>query len=408
MMGPQFKVWASGLVALGLTVGGGVVTSQTAQAQARDGREADLETLKKEVEALRKRVEAFEQKEKPFPQAPWKIVVTTPVVKDVVISQKYVGKVHAQRHIDVRALMAGYLEAIPITEGQAVKQGDVLFKVVPVLYRAGLDAEKAEVQVALLQLNNTKKLFEQNVASAQEVALYQAKLDKAQAKAKLAEAELAFTEVKAPFDGIVDRLQHQQGSLVKEGDALTTLSDNSVMWVYFNVSEVRYLEYKARYPEKDSKIKFADARIELVLANGTRFDQSAGDTVNVEGTFNNKSGNIPFRADFPNPERLLRHGQTGNVLIKQSVKNALVIPQRATFEVLDKRYVYVVGKDDVAHQRPIVVAHELDDVFVIAKGLGANDKIVLDGVSQVRDGEKLEYEFRKPEEVLPNRKFYAE
>jgi membrane fusion protein (multidrug efflux system) len=408
MMGTRFKVWACGLVALGLAVGGGAFAPQKAQAQARDGREADLEALKKEVEALRKRVEALERKEKPFPQAPRKIVVTTPVAMDVVIPQKYVCNVHAQRHIDVRALTAGYLEAVPITEGQAVKKGQVLFKIVPVLYRARLDAAKAEVQVAQIEFNNTKKLLEQKLVSAQEVALYEAKLAKAQAKAKLAEAELAFTEVKAPFDGIVDRLQQQQGSLVKEGDALTSLSDNSVMWVYFNVSEARYLEYKARYPEKDSKIKFADARIELVLANGTQFDQSAGDTVTVEGTFNNKSANIPFRADFPNPERLLRHGLTGNVLIKQSLKNALVIPQRATFEVLDKRYVYVVGKDDVSHQREIVVGHELDDVFVIAKGLDANDRIVLDGVRQVRDGDKLEYEFRKPDEVLPNRKFHAE
>ena len=231
---------------------------------------------------------------------------------------------------------------------------------------------------------------------------YEAKLAKAKAKAKLAEAELNFTNVKAPFDGIIDRLHEQQGSLVKEGDILTTLSDNSVMWVYFNVPEARYLEYMADL-DQDKE----DQKIELVLANGNKFPQT-GKIGAIEADFNNETGNIPFRADFPNPDRLLRHGQTGTVLIHRTLKDAIVIPQRATFEILDKRYVYVVDKDDVVHQREIVVQNELDDIFVIKKGLDVNDKIVLEGVRQVRDGEKVEYEFRKPEEVLANLKYHAE
>ena len=114
----------------------------------------------------------------------------------------------------------------------------------------------------------------------------------------------------------------------------------------------------------------------------------------IEAKFNNETGNIPFRADFPNPDGLLRHGQTGNVLIHRTLNNAIVIPQRATFEILDKRYVYVVGEDHVVHQREIVIQHEMDDIFVIKKGLGVDDKIVFEGVRQVRDGDKVEYEFR--------------
>ena len=240
------------------------------------------------------------------------------------------------------------------------------------------------------------------MVSQNEVALLEAKLAKAKAKAELAEAELNFTNVRAPFDGIVDRLHEQQGSLIKEGDILTTLSDNSVMWVYFNVPEARYLEYMADL-EQDKE----DQQIELVLANGNKFPQT-GKIGAIEAKFNNETGNIPFRADFPNPDRLLRHGQTGTVLIHRVLKDAIVIPQRATFEILDKRYVYVVDKDDVVHQREIVIQNELDDIFVIKKGLDVNDKIVLEGVRQVRDGEKVEYEFRKPEEVLANQKYHAE
>jgi membrane fusion protein (multidrug efflux system) len=331
-----------------------------------------------------------------------KIVVTSPQAMDVVITQQYVCQIHSQRHINVRALQNGYLEQIHIKEGQTVKQGDVLFQILPTLYQARLDAELAEAQLAQLEFNNTKKLFEDKVVSVQEVALLQAKLDKAKAKAKLAAAELNFATVRAPFDGIVDRLHEQHGSLIKEGDILTTLSDNSVMWVYFNVPEARYLEYMTGLDQgKESR------KIELVLANGSKFEYT-GRIGAIEAKFNNETGNIPFRADFPNPKGLLRHGQTGNVLIHRKSKDAIVIPQRATFEVLDKHYVYVVGADDVVHPREIVVQNELDDIFLIKKGLDVNDKIVLEGVQQVRDGQKVEYEFRKPEDALRNQKNHAE
>src|SRR5262249_45439975 len=101
-------------------------------------------------------------------------------------------------------------------------------------------------------------------------------------------------------------------------------------------------------------------------------------------------------------------GQTGNVLIHRTLHNAIVIPQRATFEILDKRYVNVVDEDDVVHHREIGIQHELDDIFVISKGLDVNDKIVFEGVRQVSDGEKVEYEYQKPEEALANQKNHAE
>ena len=264
-------------------------------------------------------------------------MVTSPKAKDVIITREYVCQIHSQRHIEVCALENGYLEEISVKEGQAVKKGDLMFKIVPTLLQAKLDAELAEAQLAELEFNNTKKLSEEKVVSKNEVALLQAKLAKAQAKAELAEAELNFTNVKAPFDGIVDRLHEQLGSLIKEGDILTTLSDNSVMWVYFNVPEAGYLEYMAdRDQHKD------DEQIELVLANGSKFPQ-AGKIGAIEAKFNNETGNIPFRADFPNPDGLLRHGQTGTVVISRVLNDAIVIPQRATFEILAKRYVYVVA-----------------------------------------------------------------
>jgi membrane fusion protein, multidrug efflux system len=335
-----------------------------------------------------------------------KIVLTSPQAMDVTVTQRYVCQIRSQRHIKISALGSGYLEEILVKEGQRVKKGDVMFKIVQTLYKAKRDAKSAEAKLAQLQYSKSKRLSEGNpgkaVDSENDVALFEAELARARANAELAQAELNFTNVTAPFDGIVDRLHDQLGSLVKEGEVLTTLSDNSVMWVYFNVPEKQYLEYMASSKEdKDNQ------KIELELANHAKFPESCVN-VTVEGQFNNQTGNIPFRADFKNPDGLLRYGQTGTILVHRTLKNALVIPQRATFEILDKRYLWVVGQDDVAHQRLITVKHELDDIFVINSGLDAKDKIVLDGTRQAEEGGKVEYEFRKPEEALKNQKFHAE
>ncbi|NBX24943.1 MAG: efflux RND transporter periplasmic adaptor subunit [Planctomycetes bacterium] len=329
------------------------------------------------------------------------IGLTSPVKRDVTITQAYVCRIRSCRHVEIRSLASGYLEPIAIKEGQRVSAGDLLFKIFPAVYQARLEAERAEAQAARIECANTRKLVESNVVSTQELALAEAKLGQAEARARLAEVELNFTSIRAPFDGIIDRFELQHGSYVDEGELLTTLSDNSLMWVYFNVPEARYLEYIAEG-------RGSGESIELVLANGQTFPQR-GSIGAIEADFDNKTGNIAFRADFPNPAFLLRNGQTGKVLMRRTVPGALVIPQRATFTVLAKRFVFVVGEDGVVHQREIVIDHELEDVFVVRSGLTPEDRIVLEGVAQVRDGEKpAETEFRAPEEALKNLKFYAE
>ena len=359
-----------------------------------------------------------------------KILVTSPLVKDMVNTQPYVCQIHSYRHIEVRAMETGYLEAIQVKEGQAVKQGDSLFKVVTTLYEARLDAEVAEAQLAEIELVNTVNLLKQNVVAQPEVAMAQAKLAKAKAKVKLSQAELNFANIKAPFDGIIDQQRQQQGSLISEGDILTTLSDNSIMWVYFQVPESRYLEYQAR-KDKD------DVKVELMLANGEKFPQM-GKITAIEADFNKDFGTIAFRADFANPDRLLRHGQTGTILLSRVVKDAIVIPQRATFEILAKQYAFVVEEkpdgdqsvennvatetaahdgehaehSNLAHgivrQREISILNGLDDIYLIKDGLRANDKIVLEGIRQIRDGDEVEYEFQSPEQALQHLKYHAE
>ncbi len=331
-----------------------------------------------------------------------KIIVTSPKVEDVIVTESFVCQIRSQRHIEVRALEGGYLDKILVNEGQAVKQGDVMFQILPTLYKAKLDSENAKAKLARLKYEYAQQLVKDKVVSQNEAALMQAELAQAQANANLAGAEFSFTDVRARFDGIVDRLLQREGSLIKEGDILTTLADNSVMWVYFNVPEKYYLHYMATRNEREK-----DDKIDLVLANGQTFPQ-AGKISAIEADFNNQNGNIKFRADFVNPDGLLRHGQTGTIKIRRPLKDVLVIPQRATFELLDKRYVWIVDKNDIAHQSAITVKYELEDIFVVGSGLDVSDKIVLEGLREVEEGEKVEYEFRSPDEALKNQKFHAE
>ena len=329
-----------------------------------------------------------------------KVIATHPILRDVTISRPYVCQIHSCKHIEIRALNNGYLEEIPVKEGQVVRGGDLMFKILPTLYKAKLNFEVAEAQSAQLEYNNTQRLVRDNVVSNQELALAGAKKAKADAKVELAKAELNFTEVKAPFDGIIDRLHSQKGSLVAEGDVLTTLSDNSLMWVYFNVPEARYLEYKLD-PQRD------ELHVDLMLANGQKFNQ-LGHIGAIEADFNSETGNIAFRADFPNPDRLLRHGQTGTIVLSRQQAQALVIPQRATFEVLAKKYVFVIDEQHVAHQREIEIASEMDDIYLLKSGLDVSESIVFEGVQQVRDGETIEVEYLSPAEILGHLKFKAE
>ncbi|HMZ94884.1 MAG TPA: efflux RND transporter periplasmic adaptor subunit, partial [Chitinophagales bacterium] len=186
-----------------------------------------------------------------------------------------------------------------------------------------------------------------------------------------------------------------------EGDLLTTLSDNSKMWVYFNVPESEYLNIKLN-ANNDTLMK-----VNLLMANGQKFKYN-GVVQTIVADFDNETGNIAFRATFPNPDALLRNGETGNIQVTLPFKNALMIPQKATFEVLEKKFVYVIDKNNTVKSREINIAAELPHIFIIKSGLEETDKILLEGLRQVHENDKIEYKFEKPESVISNLNLYAE
>lgn len=328
---------------------------------------------------------------------------THPLREDISLEKQYVCQIQGIRHIEIRALERGYLEDIFVDEGQLIRKGELMFRIMPNVYQAELAKAKAEASTMEIEYNNTKGLAAKNIVSQNELALAKARLDKANAEVSLASTHLGFTEIKAPFDGIMDHLRARNGSLLDEGELLTTLSDTSRLWVYFNVPEAEYLDYKTKKKNEDS----AYSRVRLKMANGALFEED-GQIETIEADFDNTAGNIEFRAVFQNPQGLLRHGQTGTILMKQLYPNALLIPQKATFEVLDQMYVYVVNGEGKVEQRPIKIEAEIPYFFLVREGLGEHEIILTEGLKKVRPGEAVTIELIENEALRPDLELHAE
>ena len=320
-------------------------------------------------------------------------LVTSPIQTDTTIYKEYVSQIHSANHIELRSQEKGYLQKIFVDEGQFVKKGQLMFKLMPAIYEAEVSKAKAELNFAEIEYKNTKGLADNNVVSASELAMAKAKLDKAKAELQLAQAHLDFTEIRAPFDGIMDKFHTRLGSLIDEGELLTSLSDNSKMWVYFNVAEAEYLDFIQKVKSKEKQ------KVLLQMANKEIF-ASSGYVETIEADFNNETGNIAFRAAFQNPKGILRHGETGNIVMPIQLKDAIIIPQKSTFDVLDKKYVYIVDEKGIITSKEITIAQEIPHLYIVASGLKPNDKILLEGLGKVKNNEKIKFKFVSLEKEL--------
>ena len=319
--------------------------------------------------------------------------ITNPVIKDTTYTKDYVAQIQSLQNVEIRAQEKGYLETLHVDEGANVKSGQLLFNIMPKLYEAEYLKAKADTKVATLEVQNTKALADKNIVSKSELAMAQAKLEEANADLSMAETHLSFTNIKAPFDGTIDRIHFKKGSLIDEGGILTTISNNKEIYAYFNMSEAEYLDYKTR--EKND----ASSAVSLLLSNN-QLHKYKGVVETVESEFDNSTGNIAFRAKFPNPELLLKHGETGKVRMTVPVKNAMIIPQKATYEIQDKIYVYVVDKNNVVKSRNITIKQELPNIYIVQSGLNPDDKILLEGVQTVKEDDKVKTKFLPANQVL--------
>lgn len=327
--------------------------------------------------------------------------VIKPSVLDTSYTQEYVAEIQSVQNVEIRSRVKGFIESILVDEGKSVQAGQVLFTLSSREFKEDLIQAKAQLKSAVadlksveVQVKNTKLLNDMNIVSETELEMLQAKkealeakIDESKSAIALAELNLSFTQVRAPFSGVINRIPNKTGSLIDEGALLTTICDNKEVFAYFNVSEKEYLHF-ARQKET-GKLQ----SVSLLLADGELFPQE-GKVETVENEINRSTGNLAFRARFSNAEQVLKHGSSAKVILNTGVKNALVIPQKSTFEVQDKMYVYVVDGANMVRIKNFVPKLRLPHLYVVESGLSEGDKIIYEGVQLVKEGEMI-----VPEEI---------
>ncbi|GAB3259509.1 efflux RND transporter periplasmic adaptor subunit [Larkinella harenae] len=313
------------------------------------------------------------------------------------LRREYAGNVEAVRNVELRARVGGYLDKIHVDEGQQVKKGQLLFQINQAEYQAELAKAKAnlksamaEAKTAEVEMGRVKLLVDKKVISASELELSKSKLEAAKAAIEEAESaqqnaslRLSQASVRAPFDGVINRIPFKMGSLIEEGSLLTTVSDIREVYAYFHVSEKEYLEYiKKNRPSHNGQ------EVDLLLADNTPYGQP-GKIETMESVFDDGSGTIAFRARFPNPNKVLKHGATGKIRLKNEVNNAVLVPQKAVFEIQDKNYVYVVDTANKVKMRSFVPQSRLAQFYLVKSGLEPGERVVYEGIQNIRDGMQI-------------------
>lgn len=338
-----------------------------------------------------------------------KFPTTQPIIMDTAYTVDYVADINSIKNVEIRARVNGYIESIYVDEGKMVKEGQLLFSISSLEYKEELLKAKAmlknaiaEAKAAELDYKNTVLLSDKNVVSKTEVEIAKSKLDALNAKIEEAQSHeagaklrLSFTEIRAPFDGMIDRIPNKIGSLISEGDLLTNISDNKEVFTYFNVSEIEYLEFAKNTKDTSTNKSI----LSLLLANNEMYPYK-GNIETIEGQIDPNTGSIAFRARFPNPEKLLRNGSSGKVRLKRSLKNAMIIPQKSTFEIQDKVFVYVVNDSNVVKMKSFIPKLRLPHLFIVESGLTVNDKIIFEGIQDIKVDMKVNTEMLPMSKIM--------
>lgn len=318
------------------------------------------------------------------------------------LNTSYPATIKGKMDIEIRPQISGFITKVCVDEGQRVSKGQTLFIIDQVQLEAAVRSAQAAVaaaqsQVATAQLtaNNQKSLLDKNIISNYQyetaaLALQSAKAQLSQAKASLVNAKknLSYSVVKAPCAGVVGAIPNREGSLASpSGQALTTISDNAQVYAYFSLNEKQILELTHNGAQSlEAGIRQLPP-VQFRLADGTVYAKP-GRVSTVSGVLDSSTGSAQVRALFPNENGMLHSGATGEVLIPSNSQNVILVPQKATYEVQDIKYVYVVGDSSKAVSKPITVLPENDGVnYVVTKGLNVGDVVVTEGVgTQVKEG----------------------
>lgn len=335
-----------------------------------------------------------------MPEANKDFAVETVKTTEADLKTSYPATIKGMQDIEIRPKVAGYLTKLLVDEGATVRKGQPLFLIDSEQYQAAVNSAKAQVRVCKaniatqkLTVENKQALFDQKIISSYDLQMakntlesYEAQLAAAQASLQSAQDNLRWCTVTSPSDGVVGMIPYRVGSLVSASNAqpLTTVSNISQMYVYFSMTEKQLLGLTREQGGLSAAISKMPA-VSLVLSDGTEYSQS-GVVSTVSGVIDSNTGSVQMRATFDNAGLVLRSGGTGSILIPIHQKDAILIPQKATYEIQNKKFVYVVGADNKVQSREIEVLVQNDGQnYVVSNGLKVGERIVIDGVNRLKN-----------------------
>lgn len=339
-----------------------------------------------------------------MPEASNDYAVETASTTETTMSTSYPATIQGIQDIDIMPKIAGHITKVLVDEGDFVRAGQPLFIIDPVQYQAAVNSAKAAIEVAKaniatqeLTVKNKKQLLDKQIVSqydydveANTLKSYQAQLAQAQAAYVEAKNNLDYCTVSSPSDGVVGTIPFRVGALVSSSQStpLTTVSNISNVYVYFSMTEKQMLAFTKNAGGIKAAMDSMPA-IELMLADGSKYGKE-GKITAISGVIDQTTGAVQMRATFDNAGLVLRSGGTGSILVPVTSKDAILVPQKSTYEIQDKKFVYVVGKDNKVSTREITVLPQSDGTnYVVTAGLKAGERYVLDGVNQLSEGQTI-------------------
>ena len=339
----------------------------------------------------------------------YKVLTLQP--RSATLNATYPASIQGLQNIEIRPKVDGFVEGIYVDEGTLVKKGQLLFKIKAPQYEqdvrtaeAGIQTAQADVNTANLQVNKVKPLVEKDIISHYELESAQNTLQTkqaalAQAKATLANAKinLGYTTITSPVDGVIGSLPYKLGSLVTSTttDPLTTVYNTATVYAYFAMNEKELLDFSRDSTGTSIKSKLNNMpKVSLILSDGTVYEH-AGKVETVNGLINTNTGSANFRAAFLNPKGVLRSGGSATIRIPNVVKSAILVPQSITYELQDKRFVYVVDAQNKIKNVAITTMENTPGQFyIVTGGIKSGDKVIAESVNNLKDGTEI-----KPAEV---------
>ncbi|WP_224746326.1 efflux RND transporter periplasmic adaptor subunit [Mucilaginibacter glaciei] len=341
--------------------------------------------------------------------------------QNATLNTDYPASLQGEQNIEIRPKVDGFVDKIFIDEGSVVKIGQPLFSIKAPQYEqdvrnaaATISSAEADVSAAQLQVNKTKPLVDKDIISHFELesaqyTLQARKAALAQAKTTLAIARtnLGYTNIISPVNGVVGSIPYKIGSLVSSTNTqpLTTVSSIGQVYAYFSLNEKQLLDFSRNVKGKTLNQKLANTpAVTLILSDGSTYPEP-GRIKTINGQINTETGAASFRATFPNPVGLLRSGSSASVRIPQQIKDGILVPQKSTYELQGKRFIYLVDQSGAVKSTEIEIMDKTaGQYFVVTKGLKAGDKVVYDGTSSLKDATKIKSEEMPADKVYQDLK----